>query len=159
MGLKAKIFLAGVGFLAACETIPQGASAVGPDGFFATNIGRRVGQAEALAASCPSISVNAATIQQYRTAICEGLDGEEGCSLPTYDSERQRLFNLTSASLVPLSTEQACAFTRAEAGGDETLNSFLLGVAVAPVVVARPAVHAPVEVEPEAPISDEGATI
>ncbi len=155
MGMKAKIMLMGVGVLAACQTIPQGATPVGADGFFATNIGRRVGQAEALAASCPGISVNAATIQQYKTAICEGLGAGEGCSLPSFETERQRIYNLTAASMAPLSSAQACAFTRAEAGGDETLNSFLLGVEIAPVVVVRPPAPAPVA----EPVSDEGATI
>lgn len=152
MGLKVKIFLAGVGFLAACETIPNATSGVGPDGFFATNIGRRVGQAEALAASCPGISVNAATIQQYKNAICEGLEAGEGCSLPSFETERQRILNLTAASLAPLTSEQACAFTRAEASGDETLNSFLLGIEIprAAVVVAP----APEIVAPEAPVEE-----
>ncbi|MBL1437186.1 MAG: hypothetical protein COB08_013430 [Rhodobacteraceae bacterium] len=146
MGLKTGVFLLGVGFLAACEPMPEGAA--GSDGFFATNIGRRVGQAEALAASCPSIRLNNVAVQQYKAAICQRLELEDGCSLPSFESERQRLFAATKASLAALSPEQACVYTRAEAENDGTLTSFLLGAGIPRAAV----VQVPVEVEPSEPV-------
>lgn len=144
MELKIGAFLLGVGVLAACEPVPEGSA--GTDGFFATNIGRRVGQAEALAASCPSIRLNNVAVQQYKAAICQRLELGDGCSLPSFDSERQRLFSVTKASMAELTPEQACDYTRAEAANDGTLKSFLVGAGI-----PRAAVPVSVEAEPSRP--------
>lgn len=152
MGLKTGVFLLGVGILAACEPVENGAVAVGSDSYFATNIGRRVGRAEALAASCPDIALNNTTVQQYKAAICVARGLAEGCSLPAYETAKQRLYSQTLASLQALSPEQACAYTRAEAAGDGTLKSFLVGAGIprAAVVLAP----TPEIVEPEAPVEE-----
>ena len=149
MGLKTGVFLLGVGILAACEPVENGGVAVGSDSYFATNIGRRVGRAEALAASCPDITLNVATVQQYKAAICAARELDAACSLPGFESEKQRLYGQTLASLAALSAEQACTYTRAEAANDGTLSSFLLGAEIPRAAV----VPAPVEAEPSGPVA------
>ncbi len=152
MELKTGVFLLGVGILAACEPVENGAVAVGSDSYFATNIGRRVGRAEALAASCPDIALNNATVQQYKAAICAARGLGNGCSLPAFETAKQRFYGQTLASLAALSPEQACTYTRAEAANDGTLKSFLVGAGIPrTAVVLAPA---PVIVEPEAPVEE-----
>lgn len=150
MGLKTGVFLLGVGILAACEPVENGAVAVGSDSYFATNIGRRAGQAEALAASCPDIALNNATVQQYRAAICVARGLADGCSLPAFETAKQRLYGQTLASLAALTPAQACTYTRAEAANDGTLYSFLLGAGIPRAAV----VLVPETVVPEAPVEE-----
>ncbi len=152
MGLKTGVFLLGAGILAACEPVENGTVAVGSDSYFATNIGRRVGQAEALAASCPDIALNTATVQQYKAAICSARGLGNGCSLPAFEAAKQRLYAQTLASLQALSPGQACTYTRAEAASDGTLKSFLVGAGIPRAAV----VLAPVSeiVEPESPVEE-----
>jgi len=151
MELKTGVFLLGVGILAACEPVENGAMPVGSDSYFAANIGRRVGRAEALAVTCPSIALNVATVQQYKTAICTARGLDAACSLPGFESEKQRLYGQTLASLVALSPEQACTYTRAEAANDGTLSSFLLGAEIPRTAVVL--VPVPVEAEPSGPVA------
>ena len=152
MGFKTGVFLLGVGILAACEPLVSGAVSVGSDSYFATNIGRRVGQAEALAAACPDIALNEATVQQYKAAICEARGLDEGCDLPAFETAKQRLYSQTVASMAALSAKQACTNTRAFAAGDGTLKSFLVGAGIPRTAVVLAPV--PEVVEPEPPVED-----
>ena len=152
MGLKTGVFLLGVGILAACEPVENGAVAAGSDSYFATNIGRRVGQAEALAAACPDIALNTTTVQQYKAAICAARGLGKGCSLPAFETAKQRLYSQTIVSLQALSPEQACTYTRAEADSDGTLKSFLVGAGIPRAAVGTAPI--PEIVEPKAPVEE-----
>ena len=152
MMLKAGLILLSAGILTACEPVESETVAVGSDSYFATNIGRRVGQAEALAAACPDIGLNTATVQQYKAAICAARALESGCNLPALESAKQQYYARTLASLQALSPEQVCVYTRAEAASDGTLNTFLLGTEIPRAVVA--VVPASVA-EPEVPVTEE----
>lgn len=154
MGLKTGVFLLGVGALAACEPVDNGAVAVGPDSYFATNIGRRVGRAQALAASCPDISLNSATVQQYKAAICAARGAGNGCSLPAFEAAQQQLYGQTLASLQALTPEQVCSYTRAEAANDGTLKSFLVGADIPRAAVVLAPAPTPAVTESSPPVAE-----
>ena len=154
MGYKTALALLGGGLLAACEPLPEGTSGNGLDSYFAVNVGRHAGRAEALASLCPSLQFNTATLQQKRSAICEGNGQNRACALPTLDAEMQHSKAATLASLHALSSEQACAYAHSEAVSDLTLAEYFIGLPVARV--AQPVVAAPVpEPEPEEPVEPE----
>lgn len=154
-GLRAKkVFLfLGAGLLAACEPVPPGATIGGIDSYFAVNVGRQAGRAEAMASLCPSLQFNTSTLAQTRAAICEGQGLSAGCALPTLDAEKQRLKATTLTSLSGFTSEQACAYAEAEAAADSLFAGYFIGLpvarVVAPVAVAEPAPVVEPEPEPE----------
>ena len=151
--MKIGFILVGFAVLAACEPVDNAPVAVGSDSYFATNIGRRVGQAEALAAKCAGIRLNAATVHQYKTAICTARGEVVGCSLPAFEAAKQQLYAQTMVSLRALSPEQVCVYTRAEAANDSTLSSFLLGADIPRAAVVLVPTPTPKVEEPE-PVVD-----
>lgn len=136
--LRKSLFVVAAGFaLAGCSgdgvTVGRDANGTAADSYFATNVGRLAGHAEALASLCPSLSYNANNLEVYRTAICEArVEGETtaDCELPRMDAEKARSFNATLASLNGQSAEQVCARANAEAAADNALAEFLTGVSV-----------------------------
>ncbi len=115
--------------LAACATgelpgFSLGRTGVGIDSYFATNVGRLAGHAEAIASLCPTLSYNAAELELNRVAICEGEGAAGDCSLPGLEASKEASFTETIASLQGKTPETICADARAEAAGSPPLADY-----------------------------------
>ncbi len=106
--------------LTGCSLLPGS----GVDSYFATSVGKEAGHAEALAASCPSLSFDEAELDLHRIAICRAEGLADDCTLPGLDSERQKAFEETMARLSGLAPAQVCADARAEAAIDPVLAEY-----------------------------------
>lgn len=106
--------------LAGCNVLPGS----GVDSYFATSVGREAGHAEALAATCPSLTFNEAELDLHRIAICRAEGLADDCTLPGLDAERQSSFDETMAQLSGVAPAQVCADARAEAATDPVLAEY-----------------------------------
>ncbi len=158
MKKRTVFYLGGMVVVAGCGGailgFSEGQTGVGLDSYFATNVGRLAGHAEALASICPSLTFNEAELELNRKAICEAGGLGADCSLPGLDAEKTKSFDETMASLEGVPVEQVCADTRAEAAGSPPLADYLIGLQVVRRAVVP--VPAPV-VEPEEPGPEEPA--
>ena len=127
MTRKSMFLVFGLLGLAGCNALPGLVGDTGEgvlDSYFAVNVGREAGHAEALAQLCPSLTYNADEIELNRVAICQGLGAADDCTLPTMDSEKQSSFDKTMASLKGVAPAQVCADARGEAEVDPTLAKY-----------------------------------
>jgi len=127
MNIKATFVALGVLTLASCSGLPSLLS--GNDGgeidtYFATNVGRQAGHAQAYAALCPSLSFDEAELELYRVAICQGKQLEDDCSLPGLEKEREKTFAETMASLAGVAPEQVCSDAREQAAANPALADY-----------------------------------
>ncbi len=166
MKKRTVFYLGGMVVVAGCGGailgFSEGQTGVGLDSYFATNVGRLAGHAEALASICPSLTFNEAELELNRKAICQGEGLGADCSLPGLDAEKTKSFDETLASLEGVPVEQVCADTRAEAAGSPPLADYLIGLqvvrrAVVPAPVVEPEEPAPEEPAPEEPAPEEPA--
>lgn len=155
MYTKSLVLVAMATALAGCADGSSDSSSTAGNSYFATNVGRLAGHAEALASLCPTLSYSSNELDLNRAAICEAEGkGAVNCDLPRMDAEKARSFAATIASLNGQSAEQVCANARAEAASDYALASYLVGLPVPRVAAPAPAAPAPApavvpEPEPE----------
>jgi len=159
MNSRTVIIIALTTGLAGCAAgIGIGNNGTALDSYFATNVGRLAGRAEAIASVCPTLTFNPVEVELNRVAICEAEgEGSVSCSLPRLDAEKEKSFAETLASLNGIPAEQVCADARAEAATDYALADYFIGLEVArptpaPIVVAPAPEPEPVPeptVEPE----------
>ncbi len=94
------------------------------DSYFATNVGRQAGHAQAYAQLCPSLDFDAVELELFRVAICQGLERDDNCELPSLEEERQQSFDETLASLEGVSTPAICADAKAQADANPILADY-----------------------------------
>lgn len=159
MKLRTVIIIGLTTVLAGCVAgIGIGNNRVAQDSYFAANVGRLAGRAEAIAALCPTLTFNPVELELNRVAICEAEGEGESCGLPKLDAEKEKSFTETLASLNGIPAEQICADARAEAASDYAFADFLTGLQVArPVAVIRAAAPVPAEPVVEEPTPEEPA--
>ncbi len=124
---KATFVTLGALTLASCSGVPGILSGNdgGPlDTYFATNVGRQAGLAQAYAEICPSLSFDAKELKLYHVAICQGKKLEDNCALPGLEAERQKSYEETLASLAGVAPAQVCADARAQAADNPVLADY-----------------------------------
>ena len=128
------------------------ANVIAMDSYFALNVGRMAGRAEAIASLCPTLSYNPNALELNRVAICEAEgNGAVSCDLPRLDSEKAKTYTATLNSLSGKPAEEICASARAEAASDFSFADYFIGLQVArsaPVATPAP------EAEPAASEAD-----
>ncbi len=94
------------------------------DSYFATNVGRQAGHAEAYAQMCPRLEFDEVELDLFRVAICQGLQRDDNCELPSLEAERQTSFDATLASLAGVPTAEICADAEAQAAENPILADY-----------------------------------